>query len=178
MKRIFLPLIVVAIVGLVAATVVVLTKRPAGQPTGTANTRTGTSDTTANNANLRTIVSTVEKGDTEVGKSVSYRGVTFEVTTAAVLDAYHGQTAPQDKEYIVLFTKPLPGNPDLSSWLTRETTLIDQAGTRYPVKQTQVITAGGEVDAGYFWFTVNDGASGFSLSFEGDEGKASVDLGF
>lgn len=177
MKRIFLPLIILVVVALGVVTVIVYLN----QSDGTTNTNTPAVTTNAAdaNANIRTIVNRVEEGDVPVNKAVTYRDLPFEVLTAGILDAFHSQTAPAGKEYVVLFTKPVTADPsDTSNWLLPDVSLVAANGTTYGLKEGEVVGTEGAQDSGYLWFVVDDGTRNFSLVFKNAESEAKLDLGF
>ena len=178
MKRIFLPLIILAVVALVVVTAIVYLNKSGGT-TKTNTAATTNTDTAVANTNVRTIVNRSEEGDQAVNKSITYRDLSFEVITAATLDAFHSQTAPDGKEYVVLFVKPLGTDAaSVSTWLLNEASLQTAAGTTYSVKEGEMAGPASPQDSGYLWFVVDDGASQFSLVFKGDESEAKIDLGF
>lgn len=176
MKRIFLPLIILVVVALGAVSAIMYFSRDTGVNT---NTQTATTNTTVANANIRTIVNRAEEGDVQVNKVVTYRDVPFEILTAGVLDAFHSQTAPEGKEYVVLFTKPVTVDPSsTSNWLLRDVSLVSAAGSAYTLKEGEVVGTEGVQDSGYFWFVIDDGVRNFSLVFKNADSEAKLDLGF
>lgn len=171
--------IVVVVTLVVVSSVVVLVTRlqPAGTDVRSMRPGRTTPGNETANAN-RTITTREEKGTIEVNQSVTYRGTTFAVLTAAELDEFHGQKAGPGKQHVVLFLKPLAADDENpTAWIQRETTLRSVAGTSAPLTEAEIVGPGSSVDTGYLWFTTSNEEKNFTLVFKG-EPETSLNLGF
>jgi hypothetical protein len=122
-----------------------------------------------------------ETGDIAVDASGTFRDVTFQFSSAELVNAFQEKTAEAGKDFLVVYFRDIPfaNQEDVLTWIGRAVTVSDSSDARYSVERVRVITEYSDPNAtGYFQFTVPESASDFVLHFSYEETNTSVPLGF
>lgn len=144
------------------------------------NTNT-TNTTTTTNTNDQVHVSLPpEAGDIAVNKSVTYKDVAIQVTTASKTTEYQTLKAATGKQFVVLFLAPTTTSSpeDILTWAQKDVRLV--VGTTEIAPDTiQIVGAGStEKAVGHLAFTVKDTDKNFTLQFGSGDAKKTLALGF
>lgn len=148
--------------------------RQTGSPSSTNTMTNGTA-----NANVPPPTPEPIKGDKAINKTLEYKSVPFEITTALQGATFGRVEAGTGKEFVVLFLKPTTAETaNVFSWISGATKL--QSGeSSFTLKKVKMLTEGEEdKNAGYLWFEVDAGKTGWKLVMGEGEGAKSIDLGF
>lgn len=115
------------------------------------------------------LTNTGNYGALEVGREATYQSVNFQFTTASFVPTFNSQTAPDGKQYLIIYYRPLQNADDsglVASLASTGITLTAAGDKSYPVKEVKVVTpVSGSYDEGYLWFEVDQDATDFSLNF-------------
>ncbi|MFH0853465.1 MAG: hypothetical protein V1853_03600 [bacterium] len=140
------------------------------------------SNTTTNQISNTTVVTVPEQGAILVEKETLYRSTDVAITTALVETEFHGQTAAEGMQYVILFyeTTNLAGAAgSISNWANDELALVSSDDTRYTLSEIKSEeTADDAVKTGYLWYEGSDQASDFVLRFGTGEEIQELNIGF
>ncbi|MFC1662737.1 hypothetical protein ACFL04_01045 [Patescibacteria group bacterium] len=134
------------------------------------NTNTQTVDTVNLNVNA-------DIGDIEVTKTISHKGIDFNITSALDDSSWRGDTAPSGQKYVVVYYERLATADlrDINSWLRTDAKLLTGSGQTVSLSDFKIVGTNSAIDdTGFLAFLVDAGESNFSVGF----GDASTPLGF
>jgi|GEM_PF-6713969 len=147
-----------------------------------ANNRANTNTTNTNTTtNTQVHVSLPpEAGDIAVNKSVTYKDVAIQVTTASKTTEYQTLKAESGMQFVVLFLAPTTTSTpeDIMTWAQKDVRLV--VGTTEISPDTiQIVGAGSSEKAvGHLAFKVKTTDKNFTLQFGSGDAKKTLALGF
>lgn len=141
---------------------------------------TNTTNTTTNTNEQVHVSLPPEAGDIQVNKSVTYKDVAIQVTTASKTTEYQTLKAESGKQFVVLFLAPTTTSSpeDILTWAQKDVRLV--VGTTEIAPDTiQIVGAGStEKSVGHLAFKVKDTEKNFTLQFGSGDAKKTLALGF
>lgn len=178
MKRtLIISIIVLLVVVIVGGLSMLLFSNSKSLEKNTTNTQTVVAGNT--NTPERVILTREEKGNIDVNKSLSYKGVEVTILNAAELDAFHGQRPKAGNKFVLLFMAPVQSaTSDPNDWIGREGKIVSSTGNSYAILESQIVGEGANVNTGYLWFEAKNDDYNFRLVFSTKEQEASIQLGF
>lgn len=154
--------------------------------TGTVNANVTEINVTVNGAPVNASITQEnwvpeETGDIAVDETATHKDVTFALTTASKPTEFHGETAEEGKQFVVVYFRdiPLALRDGVTTWVRSDVKLVDTDGATYAIELYGLITEYSEpTETGYFQFTTPKTASGFSLRFGEGDSATTTSLGF
>lgn len=121
-----------------------------------------------------------EAGDIPVNKSVTYKDVPVEVTTAAKTTEFQNKKAEAGTQYVVLYLAPTKASSpeEVLGWAQKDIRLVVDGREIVPDTVQIVAAASTEKAVGHFSFTVKDTDKDFTLQFGSGDAKKTIALGF
>jgi len=122
-----------------------------------------------------------EIGDIKIDKSITYKDIVFNLTTAEKTTEFHSTKAGSDKELVVLFIdKITQSSPaEVFTWIQQDVKLTSSQNNDYSINQLKITgKSAADYDTGYFVFETSNTENGFKLKFGQGDKQQIVDLGF
>ncbi len=174
-KRTFIVLIIATVV--LTAVYVGISTYTAAPNDNSAASDTNSTQPSTNGGTDANIDVAPTKGDIAINKSTEYRSMVFDVETARVASAYRNEQAPDGKQFIVLYLKPLREAPkeDPAEWAGSDIRLTGQSGLDEQAYEMSLPGSAGQ-QGGYLVFRIPTDQKTFTLTFGSGSNAPKIDI--